>query len=68
MVFGRVRGVDRNGRDAHVTVQVGEHRLVARFPGRTALRIGDEATLAIDAARAHVFDPVTGVALYHPPT
>ena len=41
---------------------------MARFPGRTALRIGDEVNLAVDAARAHVFDPVTGVALYHPPT
>ena len=68
VVFGRVRGVDFNGRDAHAKVQVGEHLLMARFPGRTALRIGDEVNLAVDAARAHVFDPVTGVALYHPPT
>jgi multiple sugar transport system ATP-binding protein len=68
VVFGRVRGVDRNGRDAHATVQVGGHRLVARFPGRSGLRIGDEVSLAVDAARAHVFDPATGVALYHPPT
>lgn len=63
---GQVRAIDRNGRDAYLTVQVGENRLVARFGGRTAARVGDVVTVAVDASRAHVFDRVTGVALHHP--
>ena len=63
---GQVRAIDRNGRDAYLTVRVGEHRLVARFSGRTEARVGDMVTVAVDAARAHVFDSVTGCALYHP--
>ena len=55
---GTVRAIDRNGRDAYLTVQVGEHRLVARFSGRTEARVGDVVTVAVDAARAHVFDRV----------
>jgi multiple sugar transport system ATP-binding protein len=65
-LFGPVRAIERNGRDAFVTVQVVGHRVVARFAGRTTARIGDVVTVALDAARAHVFDPATGVALHHP--
>lgn len=65
-LYGPVRAVDRNGRDTFVSMQVGENRLVARFAGRTAVRIGDVVTVAVDAARAHVFDPATGAELYHP--
>lgn len=68
VLSGRVRGIDRNGRDAYVMVQVGEHRLVARFAGGTTVRIGEQVSLAVDAARAHVFDQDSGAALYHPPT
>lgn len=63
---GPIKAVNRNGRDAFLTVQVGEHRLIARFSGRTDLRVGDVVTVAVDAARAHVFDRATGLALYHP--
>ena len=63
---GPVKAIDRNGRDAYLTVQVGDSRLVARFSGRTEARVGDVVMVAIDAARAHVFDRVTGVALHHP--
>jgi len=66
VLSGRVRGIDRNGRDAFVRVQVGEQQLVARFGGGTGVRIGDEVRLAVNAAAAHVFDAVTGAALYHP--
>lgn len=63
---GPVRAIDRNGRDAYVTVQIGEQRLVARFSGRTGARVGDLVTVAVDATRAHVFDRVSGRALHHP--
>ena len=41
-------------------------RLVARLPRDHPVHLGMPLTLAVDAARAHVFDPVTGVALGHP--
>jgi len=63
---GTVRSIERNGRDAYVTAQVEGHRVVARFQGRTAARIGDMVTVAVDAARAHVFDASTGRAISHP--
>jgi multiple sugar transport system ATP-binding protein len=63
---GPVRAIDRTGRDAFLTVQVGAHRLVARFSGRSRARVGDVVTIAVDAARAHVFDRQSGRALYHP--
>jgi multiple sugar transport system ATP-binding protein len=63
---GTVKAIDRTGRDTYLTVQVGGHRLVARFSGRTGARLGDVVTIAVDAARAHVFDRATGRALYHP--
>jgi multiple sugar transport system ATP-binding protein len=38
----------------------------ARFDPRTAVRPGDRVEVAVDAGRAHVFDPVTQRALHHP--
>jgi multiple sugar transport system ATP-binding protein len=63
---GPVTAIDRNGRDAFVTVGVSGTRLVARFSGRTTTRVGDVVTIAVDAARAHVFDPSSGAGLFHP--
>lgn len=63
---GVVRAIDRNGRDAFLTVEIDGSRLVARFPGATRTRVGDAVTVAVDAARAHVFDPFTRRALHHP--
>jgi multiple sugar transport system ATP-binding protein len=40
--------------------------LRARFPARAAVRRGDALRVAVEAARAHVFDAVTGEALWHP--
>jgi ABC-type sugar transport system ATPase subunit len=40
--------------------------LWARFDPHTTVRPGDRVEVAVDAARAHVFDPVTEQALYHP--
>ena len=36
------------------------------FPGRAATRPGDPLRVAVEAADAHVFDAVTGRALWHP--
>ncbi len=66
VLTGEVRAIDRNGREAFVTVDVIGGRLVARFPGRTGARIGDVVEVAVDAAAAHVFDVPAGTALLHP--
>jgi multiple sugar transport system ATP-binding protein len=48
---------------------VGPHaRLRARFAAHSPVRPGDRVRVAVDATRAHVFDPVTGRALWHPPS
>jgi multiple sugar transport system ATP-binding protein len=36
------------------------------FPPRAVIRPGDAVRIAVDAARAHVFDATTGRALWHP--
>ena len=41
-------------------------RLRARFPRDTRLRVADTLPIAVDVAQAHVFDAVSGAALYHP--
>jgi hypothetical protein len=41
-------------------------RLVDGLPRDHPVQLGMSLTLAVDAARAHVFDPATGVALRHP--
>jgi multiple sugar transport system ATP-binding protein len=74
--------VEVTGPDARVAVQVdatldaggpvgtnAPHRdapFWARFDPRTSVRPGDRVEVAVDAARAHVFDPVTEQALHHP--
>jgi multiple sugar transport system ATP-binding protein len=40
--------------------------LHAYFPPRAEIRPGDDVQVAVEAARAHVFDAVTGRALCHP--
>ena len=42
-------------------------RLVVRLPRNHPVTLAADLTLAVDAARAHVFDPSTGLALWHPP-
>ena len=61
------------GRDVAVTVELdapapagGRARLLARFDRSSEVRAGERIALAVDATRAHVFDPITGVALWHP--
>jgi multiple sugar transport system ATP-binding protein len=40
--------------------------LHAYFPPRAVIRPGDAVRVAVEAARAHVFDAVSGQALFHP--
>ncbi len=69
-VAARVRRAEPAGPDSVVEAELalpGEvdgARIAARLPGRA--RIGDRVELAVDARRAHVFDPVTGRARHHP--
>jgi len=67
VLLGAVRGVERTGREVFVTVGLADgSRLVARFGGRTATRVGDPVAVSVDVTAAHVFDPRTGLALHHP--
>lgn len=65
-VTGIVTWMEVTGQHATVTIAVDGQRLWARFSGRTQVRTGDRVTVGVDAARAHVFDPVTQRALAHP--
>jgi multiple sugar transport system ATP-binding protein len=63
---GVVTQVEYTGADMIVTATVDTGaELRARFPGRTSTRAGWTVRLAVDLARAHVFDPDTGEALLH---
>lgn len=66
VLSGRVRGIERTGRDTFLTVELPAGRLVARFDGRSPIRVGDLVGVSVDPAAAHVFDPATGRALHHP--
>jgi multiple sugar transport system ATP-binding protein len=55
------------GREVSVTLDVDGATLLARFDRSSPVRAGEPITVALDAARAHVFDPATGHALWHPP-
>jgi multiple sugar transport system ATP-binding protein len=68
-----VRSVERPGRDAVVRAEVGlpgeadGARLVARIPGGTSLRKGEQAQLLLDARRrVEDVGAATGRALLHP--
>ncbi|MEP6598175.1 MAG: ABC transporter ATP-binding protein [Actinomycetota bacterium] len=77
---GIVEHVEFTGPDTLVTVRVaapavpvsradgagGDARLRARFGRTTSVRPGSTVALSVDASRAHVFDPATGLALLHP--
>jgi multiple sugar transport system ATP-binding protein len=79
---GTAVAVERTGAATSVTVELdlppvsapgadppaGRARLAARYPARAGVRTGDRVRVAVDATRVHVFDPVTGRALWHPPS
>lgn len=66
VLSGRVRAVERTGRDTFLTVDLPTGRLIGRFGGRFQIRAGETIGLSVDPTAAHVFDPVTGRALHHP--
>jgi multiple sugar transport system ATP-binding protein len=60
---GRVEVVEPLGSETLITVAVGEHRLVARFPPRTGISSGELVELAFDPAHVHLFDPESGASV-----
>jgi multiple sugar transport system ATP-binding protein len=44
----------------------GRARLRSRFQPNTTVRVGETIPIAVDVTQAHVFDPETGRALWHP--
>jgi multiple sugar transport system ATP-binding protein len=79
---GTAVAVERTGPATSVTVEVqappvvapgadrpaGRARLAAVYPPRDGVRTGDRVRVAVDATRVHVFDPLSGRALWHPPS
>jgi len=60
-------GAPRSPRRARSSPQAAlPARPSALFSPRAAVRAGEAVRLAVEAARAHVFDAVTGRALWHP--
>ncbi|MBS1150040.1 MAG: putative sugar transporter, ATP-binding protein [Myxococcaceae bacterium] len=59
---GRVYLVEPMGAEAWVTVELGQHRLVARCDGSVALKVGATAALRFDPAHLRWFDAATGKA------
>ena len=51
--------VENAGSDAYVAMRVGDTPLTARFPGRSPLRAGDTAQLALDPGTLTFFDADT---------
>jgi multiple sugar transport system ATP-binding protein len=62
---GTVARVERLGAEDLVYLAVDGATLCARFPPRTSPARGDTAEVAVDTASLQVFDPVSGVALWH---
>jgi multiple sugar transport system ATP-binding protein len=62
-----VTSAEFTGRQNVVTAAVAAGAMLSvLFPPRVAIRPGDAVRIAVDAARAHVFDAVSGRALWHP--
>jgi multiple sugar transport system ATP-binding protein len=61
----RVRVADTPGIDEDPE-QASQAILAARFPARHPVRPGDRVELAVETDQLCYFDPVTGVALWHP--
>ncbi len=59
-VPGRVVVVEPTGAETELVVDVGGQRLIVVMHGRTAVKPDDTVRLAVDPAKAHVFDAATG--------
>jgi multiple sugar transport system ATP-binding protein len=62
-VPARVVVVEPTGAETELLVDVGGQPLVVVMHGRTPAQPDETIHLALDAAKAHVFDAVTGVRL-----
>lgn len=58
-ISGRVLGVEPLGAETYVTLAAGSTRFCARLEAHRRCRPGDELSLALLMARAHLFDPRT---------
>jgi multiple sugar transport system ATP-binding protein len=61
-----VTAVEYTGRQNVVALAVEGATLHSFFPARAEIHTGELLRVAVDAAHAHVFDAVTGQALWHP--
>jgi multiple sugar transport system ATP-binding protein len=59
-IAAKVIVVEPTGAETELLLQVGEAKLVVVIHGRTAARPDDTVHLAVDAAKAHVFDGKSG--------
>ncbi len=65
-IAGVVEVVEPLGSEAFVTVRCGAEALVARFPPRSGITIGEPIQLGFDTKRLHLFDKTTGRSLMLP--
>ena len=56
----RILVVERAGHEVLASFKLGADRLIARLPADTALLAGDSASVSVDGAMVHLFDPETG--------
>lgn len=59
-IMGEIDVVEPTGPETMVTVQVGEHAIIARLPPRFAGRRKEPICLAMDPASVNLFDPDSG--------
>ncbi|MER9870921.1 sn-glycerol-3-phosphate ABC transporter ATP-binding protein UgpC [Mesorhizobium sp. M0136] len=59
-IMGEIDVVEPTGPETMVTVQVGEHAIIARLPPRFAGRRKEPICLAVDPASVNLFDPDSG--------
>ncbi|MBX5230400.1 ABC transporter ATP-binding protein [Rhizobium sp. NLR9b] len=55
--------IEPTGPDVFVALRTGEREIMSRLPTGTPVRIGEEASFALDLSKAVLFDAETGVAL-----
>jgi multiple sugar transport system ATP-binding protein len=60
---GTVETVEPVGSETYVTARVQDTRLVARFPPRSGVRVGDQVELVLRGEHIHLFKANTGLAV-----
>ncbi len=59
-----VRELARDAGDEQAAAEAGEATLVGRFDPRSKVRVGEDATVAVDTRSLHFFDAETGQGIY----